>query len=68
MDLANCQPSKDFDLMLDIPSMKNLKRVRDQKRFLMEKDVLLQNMDDMIDHLKFKFRKDDVFRKEIDHH
>ena len=59
LDIANCQAVKDFDFMLDSPSVKNLKRLLSQKRFLLEKHDLLPRIRDTINNLEFKFRKEE---------
>lgn len=59
MDLANSQASKDFDFMLDTPSVKNLKKLLSQKRFLLERHDLLPRIRDTINNLEFQFRKED---------
>lgn len=59
LDIANSQAAKDFDFMLDSPSVKNLKRLLSQKRFLLEKHDLLPRIRDTINNLEFKFRKEE---------
>ena len=45
--------------MLDSPSVKNLKRLLSQKRFLLEKHDLLPRIRDTITNLDFQFRKEE---------
>lgn len=45
--------------MLDSPSVKNLKKLLSQKRFLLERHDLLPRIRDTINNLEFKFRKDE---------
>lgn len=53
LEIANCQAVKDFDFMLDSPSVKNLKRILNQKRFLLERHDLLPRIRDTINNLEF---------------
>ena len=59
LGIATCQAVKDFDFMLDSPSVKNLKRLLSQKRFLLERHELLPRIRDTINNLEFKFRKEE---------
>ena len=45
--------------MLDSPSVKNLKRLLTQKRFLLEKHDLLPRIRDTVNNLEFQFRKEE---------
>lgn len=45
--------------MLDSPSVKNLKRLLSQKRFLLERHDLLPRIRDTINNLEFQFRKEE---------
>lgn len=55
-DVNSTQSAKDFDFLLDSPSVKNLKKVLAQKRYLLEKDELLPKIKESIDEIKFRFR------------
>lgn len=58
-DMGLSQPAKDFDFMLDSPSVKNLKKLLGQKRFLLEKRDLLPRIRETINNLEFQFRKEE---------
>ena len=52
----DAQAAKDFDFLLDSPSVKQLKKILSQKRFLLEKDKLLPMLKDSVESLDFLFR------------
>lgn len=45
--------------MLDSPSVKNLKKVLSQKRFLLDKNELLPRIRETVKELQYHFRKED---------
>jgi len=50
------QTIKDLDFLLDSPSVKNLKKLLSQKKYLLEKDKLHQTLKDAVEQLDFNFR------------
>ena len=55
-DINESQAAQDFDFLLDSPSVKNLKKILSQKRYLHERDELLPKIKEAIDEIKFRFR------------
>ena len=55
-DINESQAARDFDFLLDSPSVKNLKKILSQKRYLLERDELLPKIKESIDEIKFRFR------------
>ena len=60
-------PKLDFDTLLEIPSMKKLKKIATEKQYLQEKSQLLPKLQEYITDLDFQFRKDDQVRLTLDH-
>ena len=55
-DINKSQTIKDLDFLLDSPSVKNLKKLLSQKKYLLEKDKLHQTLKDAVEQLDFNFR------------
>ena len=59
------QSIKDFDFLLDCPSVKNLTKLRNQRLYLAEKSSLLNKLQDVVDWVEFKFQHGKLEAKDI---
>ena len=59
MNVAKTQAIKDFDFLLENPSVKELKKTLKKKTALLEKNLLLPKIKEVVEHLKYQFRKQD---------